>query len=76
VSRPSGKIPSTSPRASTPAASSNARFLSAASSRPGAIGIAPIVRNSHPRPGVAKIRWSITNRTGRRTHAAIATAST
>ena len=58
------------------AASANARSFSAGSSRAGAIGIARIVRKMNDSNGTRKMRWSITKRIGRRTHAAMTTAST
>ena len=54
----------------------NARSFIVASSLAGAIGIARMVRKMNDSTGTRKMRWSITKRIGRRTLAAITTAST
>ena len=75
VSRPSGKIATSSPSAKVRSISSNARCISAGSSFSGAIGIARAVRKIQRSTGISKIRWYITKRTGRGVLAARISAS-
>ena len=65
VSVPSGKMPTSSPSASAASIASNARCISAGSSRAPAIGIALAVRKIQRMTGMSKMRWYITQRTGR-----------